>query len=133
MSLLEGIPDLSQQDDVFSWRCRLFRFLFLHFFYLLNDQENGKGDDDEINDGIDEDAIVDGYGGLVSFRFLEGDYQVGKINLAQKHADGRHYDVGNEGTDYFSEGGADDDADCQVDDVPLHGEFFEFLQHVFVC
>jgi hypothetical protein len=50
-----------------------------------------------------------------------------EIDAAQKFADDGHQHVLDEGVDDFLEGTADDDADRQVDDIALHGEFLEFL------
>jgi len=44
-------------------------------------------------------------------------------------ADDRHDDVADKRVDDGTERGADNDADSEVDDVALHREFAEFLQH----
>ena len=53
---------------------------------------------------------------------------IGKIRAAER-ADERHDDVVDQGIDDLAESRADDHADGEIDDIALHGEFSEFLQH----
>ena len=49
-----------------------------------------------------------------------------KLMLPSTGARERHDDIPDQGADDLAEGGADHDTDRQVDDVALHGKFFEF-------
>ena len=55
-----------------------------------------------------------------------------KVEAAGQQADGRHQDVFHQRGDDPSEGGADNDADRQVDRISLDRELFEFFKHTQV-
>ena len=47
---------------------------------------------------------------------------VGEIKSAGNGADDRHDDVGNQRIDDLAKGGADDDADGEINDIAPHGK-----------
>jgi hypothetical protein len=56
--------------------------------------------------------------------------EIGKIDPAEQHADGRHQDIRHQALNDCAEGAADNDADRHVNHIAPHGEFLEFLEHV---
>ena len=97
------IADLFEQDLLPRrswWLCRLGFFLALEPVDLLDDDEDRKSDNDEIDDRIDKQAVVDcrRSGFLRGFeRFVrcarEVDEIATEIDIALKDTDGRHDDV----------------------------------------
>lgn len=102
---------------------------------LTNQHEDRQGDDEEVRGGAEKDAIVDG-GGTGGLGFGERgvgvsgkiDELVREVGVTAKQTDGRHEDVGDEGADDASEGGADDDADSHVEHAAAQGEFAEVIE-----
>ena len=101
---------------------------------LAQQQEQDKGHDQEIDDGIDEQAVIDGDGlgglgggqGLDAGVALQHHEEIGEIHAAQRQADRRHHHVIDQRGDDAGEGRADDHTDRQVHDIAAHGEFLEF-------
>ena len=89
---------------------------FAHFVEGANHEEDDKGDDEEVNGGLEEVAVVDG-GGLDAFDVGgDGELEVGKIVTADDHGDDWHDDVVDEGGDNGGESGADNHTDGEVHD-----------------
>src|SRR6185503_8375861 len=59
----------------------------------------------------------------------ERDEHVREVDAAEQEPDRRHQDVFYERVDDLAEGGADDHADGEVDDVAPHRELFELFEH----
>jgi hypothetical protein len=102
----------------------------------LHHEENRQAHDDEVDDGVDEHAVIDGgRPGLLGRRqagvgrAAQVDEQVAEVDLAQQQADGGHDDVLDQRVDHCPEGCADDDAHGQVDYAAAHDEFLKFLPH----
>lgn len=89
---------------------------FAHFVEGANHEEDDKGDDEEVDGGLEEVAVVDG-GGFDAFDVGgDGELKVGKIVTADNHGDDRHDDVVDEGGDNGGESGADNHTDGEVHD-----------------
>jgi hypothetical protein len=102
----------------------------------LHQQEDGEGDDDEGDDVVEEEPVVQrrraGLARLRERRVLargEIDEEVGEVDAARGAPDRRHQDVVHEALHDGREGGADDDADGEVDDVPADDELAKFRDH----
>lgn len=132
----DQIADFRQQHFAFS-RCRgcgRGRFLLVVDFADGFDQpEDRKCNDQELDDGIQEQADIERYGAsLLRFgkgrhrRTLEGDEDVGEIDTARQQADDRREDIFHQAGDDGGKGGADDDTDSHVDNVSAHDEFLKF-------
>src|SRR5690606_11463586 len=100
----------------------------LELVELADDHEDGEGDDDEVDDRVDELAVADDDGGAAVGRALQRQGEAREVHVAEQDADGRHQHSGDEGPDDLPEGGPDDYADRHVDDVPSHREVLEFLE-----
>ncbi len=60
---------------------------------------------------------------------VEGDEFSGDVDAAHDEANDGHDDIINERIDDFSEGAADDDPDCQFQDVSASNKLFKFFHH----
>ena len=54
---------------------------------------------------------------------------IGKIEPARHRADDRHQDIPDQRLNDAAEGGPDDDADREINDISAQREFLEFLEH----
>jgi hypothetical protein len=63
---------------------------------------------------------------------VQGNEQIGKIDPAGDHADGRHHNVVDQRLDDGGEGGADDDANRHVYHIAAEREFLELSEHRFL-
>ena len=91
-----------------------------------DNEKNGKSDDQKIDDGVDEIAVIErrragGLGGGEGVERLvaEVDKEIGEINAAKDAAERRHQHIVDERGNYFPESGADNHADSQVQNVTL--------------
>lgn len=107
---------------------------------LPDEQEDHEGDDNEIDKRVKENTVVYGRGaGCLRLRERsiaiagEVEIEIGKIDFVEQKADRRHDDVAHEGSDYFSEGGTDNDTDRHVYHIAFDGELLEFFDHMFAC
>lgn len=89
----------------------------LHAVGRFDNEEDDEGNDKEVNDGLDECAVLDD--------FSNG--QFAKVDSAHEQTNGGHDDVVDERTDNFSKCTANDNADGEVEHVAAHDEFFEFF------
>src|SRR5499427_3347306 len=103
---------------------------------LLDDEEDGEGHDEEVDDRLDEDAVVDrghprrlGGGDGGELLPAERDEEVREVRLAEQEADGGHEHVGDERGDHPAEGRADHHAHSELHHVAPHDELFELFQH----
>src|SRR5215469_10817281 len=103
---------------------------------LLDHQEDGEGHDEEVDNRLDEDAVVDGgdhrrlgRGDGGELLPPKSDEEVREVRLAEQEADGGHEQVGHERGDHPAEGGADHHTDRQLHHVAPHDELFELFQH----
>src|SRR5690606_22208589 len=97
----------------------------------LDQQEDHEGHDQELDQGVDEGAVLDGHlldrlGGRIFGH--QDPFQLGKVDTPQQQADRRHDDLIDQAGDDLAEGSPDDDADRQVDDVAARGEFTKLGQ-----
>ena len=90
--------------------------------HLLYGSEDGEGDDEEVDDGLEEVAVCDG-------GFSDSEREARDIDSVEKNAEYRGDDVGDERCHDLSEGGADDDTDREIDDIATECEFLEILEH----
>src|SRR5205807_4306762 len=100
------------------------------------DQEDGEGDDHQVDDGVQEEAVIQrGRAGRPGRRerrirpAREAHEQIGEVHPADHEADRRHQEVVHEGAHDTAERRADDDADGEVDDVSPHDEGLELAEH----
>lgn len=89
----------------------------------LDDQEEHKGNDNEIQRSGEEHTIFhcSQEGKFIEMR------QVGCLKSGFQDQGGD--DIFDQGTDDFVESGTDDNTDGQVDNITPHGEGFEFFEH----
>src|SRR5882724_5550657 len=86
-------------------------------------EKNSKSDNHKIHNGIQEQTIVDGCrtvslgvrNGCV-MRLAQIDEQVGKIDAAERTANGRHDDIVHKRGNDFAESRSDDDTDSHIED-----------------
>ena len=108
-------------------------FLALQLVDALDDQEDRKGDDEEVEHHLQEVAPIEREGRLhhlarfVDFLGDDGPLPVGEVEATRDGADERHDDVGHQRGHDFAESAADDHTDSHVHDVALHGKLLEFL------
>ena len=109
--------------------------------HSAHEQEDDESHDQEIDDGGEEGAVIEGGGagflgggeGGIS-RTVKRDEPVGEIDAAGDKGNDRHDQVGNKGIDDGFESGADDHADCHIDHITAVdkiSELFEKLLHFF--
>src|SRR5215470_15881419 len=103
---------------------------------LLDQEEDGERDDDEIDHRVQEHAVVQrgrsgGLRGSERRERLPGqaDEEVLEVHATEEPPDRRHDDVVDERGDDRPERGAHDHTDRQVDDVTPHDERLELAQH----
>ena len=101
------------------------RSRLLELIDALDGDEQHQGDDDEIENGLYEGAVLDQHV-LARRVFAESDSQIREIKAADELAESRHEDIADQRRNDFSEGRADDHADRQIDYIALHRKFFEF-------
>lgn len=100
----------------------------------LYQRKNTRGNDEKLNDLIDEDAVGDDWGPgilrlckrLVGFS-IDRKEKIVEVHAFQNGSDWRHDNIRNQAVDDFSETSADDNTDCEVDDISSGDEFAEFL------
>ena len=101
---------------------------FLEVVDEFDEKEDGEGDDEEIDDGLEEVAVV--YGG----RFFDAEegrtdkFKAGEVETADNHGDDGHDDVVYKGSDDGGESATDDDADGEVDNGATVNELFELFE-----
>ena len=118
----------------FGWSGFLFAVEAVDAF---DKQEDGDGNDQEVEGGLQKVAIVECYGGdgltgSVCGCFFQNEFEVGKINAANQKADWGHDDVRYDGADYFAKSAAHDNAYGHVNDIAAHGKCLEFIQYAHV-
>jgi len=122
--------------------CRDFCW-FAGFIDGFDKQENDESDDQEVDDGHDEIAICKDHsacfpGGSQSGArrnsyscLVQLDEEVGKINLAQEHANDGHDQVFNQRLDNSAEGAADDNPNSQIERVAFGDKFLKLSDKFF--
>lgn len=142
--LLQQVPDFGQEllfvGGLGGRGRRGFFFLLVaqghELVQELHQPEHHQGQNQEIDDGGDEIAIVQGVGndvsGLVDLGVPEplgqGDGPLGEVDAAQEHGHDGHNQVIGQGLGDGGEAAADDDANGHGQSVALDGEGLEFLQ-----
>ncbi len=102
---------------------------FTHFVESADHEENHKADDEEVNDGLEEVAVINS-GGLNTFNVGgNGKLEGAKVEAADNHGNDWHNDVVDKGVDDGGEGTTDDDTDSEVHDRTAVDEFFELFKH----
>ena len=89
----------------------------------LDHNEQHKGHDEKVDDGVDELADLDAGA-------AQSDDHIGKIRL-EEQADQRVDDVLHQRGDNCGEGTADDNAHCHVQHVAAHGKCLELFKELF--
>ena len=97
--------------------------LFVQGVDKLDHNEQHKGNDEEVDDGVDELADLDAGA-------AQTNDHIGKICL-EKQADQRVDDVLHQRGDNCGEGTADDNAHCHVQHVAAHGKCLELFKELF--
>ena len=102
--------------------------------HRLHHQEDGEGDDQEVDQRVDEGAVVEGgRAGLLGggerrvLSRAQHQEQVREVDAAEQLADGRHQHVAHERAHDLAEGAADDHADGQIEDVAAQRELLELF------
>lgn len=100
----------------------------------LDQRKDDDGHDEEVDDGRDETAVVEGGGAGFLGGFeggvgvaVEGDEEVGEIHLAGEQCQAGHDDVVDQRVDDGFEGGTDDDTDGHIQHVAAADKFLEFV------
>jgi hypothetical protein len=103
---------------------------------LLHEQENSERDNEEVNDRVDEVSVRNyRYTGLLGLiktlvsASAEDNKEVLEVEASHYFSDGRHDDIAHKRCHDGSERGADDDADCEIENIAAHREFFELFEH----
>ena len=127
---------LAERTDLRGWSlCRL-RFLegIVSLVDSLDDHEQDKGNQQELDDILDEAAVGkhSGTGILRSVQTcvvftVQCDEHAGKVDLSSCNRYDRHDDVVDQRIDDGAECAADDDTDSHIDDVSARYELSEFL------
>lgn len=120
---------ISRRDD----RCLLFVLQTIH---PANQREYDERDNQEVEQSIEEDSVIDGRrtrSFCLGERGIRMSREVNKfireIRVTGEQSNGGHQDIGNEGTNYSSEGGSNDNSDRHVEHAAVHRELFEFSEH----
>src|SRR5881394_3510345 len=113
------------------------RRTFRKLVKLLDHNKDYKGDDYEIDEALEEAPIGQdrglGCNGLldtVIVYVVEGNEKLLQIHFARNQADQRHDHIANQRRNNLPEGCADHHTDGQIDHIPAHREFLEFLQEI---
>ena len=102
---------------------------FAHFVEGADYEENYEANDEEVDDGLEEVAVIDG-GRLNAFDVSgDGELEGAKVEAADNHGNDRHDDVVDKRVDDSSEGTTDDDTDGEIHDRTAVDEFFELFKH----
>ena len=120
---------------------RRFRFRLLGLVDRLHHQEHAERNQDEVDDVLDERAVIDG-SNASSVRFLDGlerhtlnalqrDEQSAEVHAARKQAQDRHKDVVDKRRCDRAKRAADDNADRHVYDISPHRKCLELLKKLF--
>jgi len=110
----------------------------------FDEEEDAQSDEEEINDGLDESAVIQG--GAAGFHSLldggeafssdtvgvldDGEH-AGNAAGTGDQADERHDHISDQRGNDLAEGTADDNADGHIQHVALHSKLFEFLNELF--
>lgn len=100
---------------------------FLESGHAADCHEHAERDDSEIDDLIDENAVIDGDGGDAFAGAAECEFQVIEINIAHQKTYRRHQKIIDHGRNDFSESAADDDSHRHIDDISPQREGFKVL------
>ena len=95
-------------------------------FEMMYEDENGEGNDKEVDDVLNEIAIADNCSGIATKEIWNGNAEVGKICTAADKADDWHDDVVDKGSDNGGKGSTNDDTYSEIYYAALGDEFFEF-------
>ena len=128
---------LAERADALGLGRSGFRLL-VDLVHRADDEEHAERGQDEVDDVLDEQAVVDRadagrrgrLGGNVAAA-VERDEQAAEVDAAGQHADQRHEDVVDQRRGDRAERRADDDADGHVDHIAAHGERLEILEEFF--
>ena len=93
---------------------------------LLDYQKHAQGDDQEIENTVDENAVPE------ACLLAQRNRELGEIHLAQQHSDRRHHHVVHQRADDLAEGPADDDAHGHIHGIAFDGEVPDFCEQAHV-
>lgn len=90
------------------------------FVGRLDDDEDCKGNEEKVQNGLNEGAILDCCA-------AEGESQTAEVDPADDQTDYWHDNIAHQRCDDFSKCAADDYRDGQVQHIAAHDELFEFF------
>ena len=102
----------------------------------LHEEEHTEGDDDKIDDVLDECTVGDGCRlGAFSSQRVEGQGigEVLEIDPSDNPSDGRHEDVVDHAGNNLAERTADNHTDCHVHYIAFHCKGFEIAYKTVFC
>lgn len=102
-------------------------FLAVELVYGTDDNKDNEGNDEKINDVLDEIAIGDMGGGIGAEDVWYVDSEGREVETAGEEAGNGHDDVVDERFDDSSEGATDGDTDGKVDDAAAVDELFKLV------
>jgi hypothetical protein len=110
--------------------------LIFNRFDLLDQQEDGEGDDHESDYRVDEEAVVErgragrlGRGEGRVRGALQRDEEVAEVDATEEQADRRHQQIIDQRIDDRRERHPENEADPQVDDIATHREIAKLAPH----
>lgn len=99
----------------------------MEFVNSLDEEEDHKGDDKEVDDVLDEVTVGDGSTAFATKEIWDGNAKRGEIKATADEADNWHDDVVNDWGNDSSKGRTDDDAYSEVHDVATVDEIGKFF------
>ena len=90
---------------------------------LVDSHPDGEGDDEEVDDGLEEFPVRDS-------RCADGEREIGDVDTIEDDTDEWSDDIGYERCHDLPEGCTDNDTDCEIDDISTKCKFFEVLKHI---
>src|SRR5260370_20393595 len=130
----EEVADLLEQHLAAPGRSSRRFLTYVQPGQRLDQPEDRKADDQELNDGVQENAEIQRHrarllrvGESRLRRPLQRHKDVGEVDAADQQTDKRCEDVLDQAVNDGSEGDPDDNADGQIDHIAAHYESFEFI------
>ena len=100
---------------------------FAHLVQASDHKEDDKADDEEVDNGLEEVAVVDG-GWLDAWDVgWDSDLEGTEVEAADEHGNYWHDDVIHEGIDNGGKSATDDDTDGKIHDRATVDKFFKLF------
>ena len=122
----------------FGRRCFMLDMALQEAHELVDDEEDDERYDQEVQYLRKERTVLEngcagrlGLSERIVVVAVERDEQVAEIDAAGENADERHDEVIDERCHNGAERSADDNTDCHIDHIALHGKIPEFFQCLF--